>query len=234
MGLPPAARGASAGLPHPASGEWQDRLLRSVVACDPGAGREVVEAALAAGLRPEALPAQLLGPVLVSLAELWVTGRLVLTQQFVAARVVEEATLRAAASSARPRPAGASVVVGTLLDGQGLGAHLVAVFLRADGLEVIEAGSRLSPERLAASVWSAGALVAAVSVLTLRSAERVAELRQLLAAGPRRVKLVVGGAPFRSDPGLARRVGADAWAQSAIHALSLIRRLLAKASEAPP
>lgn len=46
-----------------------------------------------------------------------------------------------------------------------------------------------------------------LSVLMLRSALDVSRVRAGLRAGGRGVVLVVGGAPFRLDPGLAAEVG---------------------------
>jgi methanogenic corrinoid protein MtbC1 len=47
-----------------------------------------------------------------------------------------------------------------------------------------------------------------------------------------RIKLVVGGAPYRFDPQLYKSVGADAWADDGITAAKVIRGLVEEVKHA--
>jgi len=193
--------------------------------CDRAGARAVIDAALAAGATPAQMVLEIIQPALDAMGALWAAGEVALTQIFVASRGMEEAAdAMAGGASApqsaehrRPRP---KVVLGGL-DGHGLGARLVGTFLRAAGAEVVEVG-RLSPEELSARAIEERADVVAVSVLMLHSAERVREVRQALDRLGAKVKVVAGGAPFRADPGLAARVGVDAWAPDALQAVAAI------------
>jgi len=53
----------------------------------------------------------------------------------------------------------------------------------------------------------------------------VLEVRQILDRDAPGIKLIVGGAPFRQDPNLAARLGADAWAPDALQAVGVIQSL---------
>jgi len=209
-----------------ATGSWRDRLLRSLVDCDRDGARAAMEDALSSGMAVDRLLQEVVHPAFDAMGALWEAQEVTLTHQFVAARAVEDALL----SYGRPPTVllngTPKVVVGTLLDGHSLGAKLVATFLRAAGLAVVEAGEGLTPEQLVGRAVAEQAHVLAVSVLMMRSVARISEVRRGLEAANTGIKLVVGGAPFRFDPGLAERVGADAWAPDAISAANVIRPLL--------
>jgi monomethylamine corrinoid protein len=64
--------------------------------------------------------------------------------------------------------------------------------------------------------------------LMLRSALRVRELRFAFENAGLSVKLAVGGAPFRLDLNLWKKVGADATSDSAAGAVGIARRFLAE------
>ena len=63
-----------------------------------------------------------------------------------------------------------------------------------------------------------------VSTLMLRSALRVKALRELCDRELPGARIIVGGAPFRFDPGLWREVGADAVAATAGEVVPLVLR----------
>jgi len=210
--------------------DWRDELLRAFVNCDRDGVRSAVRSALNGGLAPEQVLTDLLHPAFDTLGELWARGDVALTQVFVAARATEDIIADLPAQATTRRDSGPKVVLGTLLDGHSLGARLVGTFLRAAGVEVVDAGARLSPEDLVARAIADNAQVLAVSVLMLRSANRVTQVREALRQRAPQVKLVVGGAPFRADPGLARRVGADRWAPDALRAVEAIRAVADLAS----
>jgi methanogenic corrinoid protein MtbC1 len=207
---------------------WREDLLQSFLDCDRAGTRAAIEAALADGVSLNRLVVDAIQPAFDDLDALWGAGQVALTQIFLAARAVEEALDAEAAAQPPAASEGPKVVLGTLLDGHTLGARLVGIFLRARGVAVVEAGAGLSPEELAARAVAENARVLAVSVLMLRSATRIVEVRRLLQRDAPRTRLAVGGAPFRADPDLARRVGADAWAADALQAAEAIFTLANK------
>jgi methanogenic corrinoid protein MtbC1 len=73
-------------------------------------------------------------------------------------------------------------------------------------------------------VTGRGLRVLLVSTLMLRAALQVRHLVRLLQSAGSPVRVVVGGAPFRLDPGLWKEVGADAMGFTASDALPLLER----------
>jgi methanogenic corrinoid protein MtbC1 len=65
-------------------------------------------------------------------------------------------------------------------------------------------------------------------VHTARGENGCRRVRQLLSEQglEGRIKIIVGGAPYRFDDQLYRQVGADAWAENAIEAGPVIARLI--------
>jgi methanogenic corrinoid protein MtbC1 len=73
--------------------------------------------------------------------------------------------------------------------------------------------------------------ISAMMVHTARSENGCLKVRRILEERmiEDRVRIIVGGAPFRFDPGLYQQVKADAWAVDGIAAVRVITRLLQKA-----
>jgi methylmalonyl-CoA mutase cobalamin-binding domain/chain len=221
------ALGSGDSLPgDPAVNSWRERLTSSLVDCDRDGARSILEQALLSGLPLDLVLTRLIHPAMDALGDMWTAGEVTLTQQFVAACAIEEVVEKLAGRFPPAPERGPKVVVGTLADGHALGAKLVSIFLRAAGLEVVNAGVGLSPRELTDRALDEEARVLAVSMFLLRSASYVPEIQQVLGRHGHRVKLAVGGPPFRSDPELARRVGADGWASNAYRAVSTIKGLM--------
>jgi methylmalonyl-CoA mutase cobalamin-binding domain/chain len=208
-----------------AIGAWREQLLSAFVDCDREGARSVIQRALQSGLTLEGVLSHLIHPAMDTLGDMWGRGEVALTQQFIAACAIEDAA-EGIAGARLVRAPGPKVVLGTLADGHGLGVKLVSIFLRAAGMDVVDAGFGLSPKELVSRTLEEGASVVGVSVFLLRSAKFIPELQELIAREGGAVKLAVGGAPFRADPELARRVGADAWAADAFGAVGAIRSLM--------
>jgi len=204
---------------------WQQQLVSAFADCDRESTRSCIEHALRSGLTLDRVLLQLIHPAMDTLGEMWGTGEMALTQVFLAACAIEEVVTNLAGQFKPPTPPGPKVVVGVLVDGHGLGARLVSIFLRASGVEVVEAGTGLAPSELVSRAREEEAAVLAVSVFLLRSANYVPEIAKTLRGEDQRIKLAVGGAPFRADPGLAGRVQADGWAPDAVRAAVTIRAL---------
>lgn len=163
-------------------------------------------------------------PALIQLGELWERGDVALSQVYMAGRIAEELIdellpdrIGAAANM------GKRIGIAVLNDYHLLGKRVVISVLRSAGFDALDLGTcdvptlvRLTGEEMLD--------ILLVSVLMLPSALDVRELkRQLDAAGLERVKLIVGGAPFRIDPLLAKEVGADAFGRSASDVIPLLK-----------
>jgi methanogenic corrinoid protein MtbC1 len=168
-------------------------------------------------------------PALEAIGRGWVAGSAALSQVYMSARICEELmdSILPPASSLRKRSPTTAICV--LLDYHMLGKRIVHSMLRAAGHEILDYG-RVTVEELARKVPADGIEVLLVSVLMLPSALRVRELRKALDGAGSRVKIVVGGAPFRLDPELWTDVEADAMGATASEAVELVRRMGAATS----
>lgn len=192
---------------------------RALLAVDRDAVRAAVDVFLLAG-PPRAVLDDVLVPALDRVGGAFEAGTASLSQVYMAGRIVEDLAARLLPPERAAK--GPRVAVAVLEDRHVLGKRMVLAHLRAAGADVRDLGEGLSAAELATRVAGEGAAVVMISTLMLRSALAVADVIAGLRATGSRARVVVGGAPFRLDPGLWRHVGADACGRSAADAPHLI------------
>lgn len=175
---------------------------------------------------PLAVFERLVVPALLSIGEAWERGDAALAQVYMSGLICEDLVERFVPPLPAAPAAGPRVALAVLHDHHHLGRRIVHSVLRAGGVPVLDYG-RVEVDDVIERVQRDGVQVLLLSALMLPSALKVAEVVRRLPPG---VKLGVGGAPFRLDPGLAERVGAHAWGRSAADALSMVRELLGSGS----
>ncbi|MBI5384809.1 MAG: cobalamin B12-binding domain-containing protein [Verrucomicrobia bacterium] len=111
-----------------------------------------------------------------------------------------------------------------------LGKRIVLSCLRAQMIECSDLGVNVPPERFVTEAVSQQAPVIAISAMMVHTAlgeNGCLKVRQLLKEQglEGRIKIIVGGAPFRFDPQLCQRIQADAWAEDGIKAGKVITKL---------
>lgn len=189
--------------------------------------RARVEPVLAAALRdlsPLEVVDALLVPVLARLGDDWCAGDVALSQIYLTGRICEELVdrlLPARGQGAAPGRGPRQAIV-VLDDYHMLGKRIVLSILRASGVVIADYG-RLTVPPLVERVIADRLENLLVSVLMLPSALEVKALRAALSRRGLRVRVAVGGAPFRLDPELWREVGADAVGRSAADAVGIVR-----------
>lgn len=152
----------------------------------------------------------------------WERGELALAQVYMSGRICEDLVdtlLPPAASERKDQP---RLAIATLEDYHLLGKRMVYSVLRASGFNLLDYG-RMNVDNLVERVRGDKLDVLLVSVLMLPSALRVRVLREKLNALDCKVKIIVGGAPFRFDAGLWKEVGADAMGRTASEAIELVQ-----------
>jgi 5-methyltetrahydrofolate--homocysteine methyltransferase len=159
-----------------------------------------------------------------------------LSQHFIAAQISEEAIeMLLPMFSTAPEIMG-SVIIGTSAgDFHGLGKKIVRGCLRAKMFTVTDLGVNVPAERFVDEAVSLEASIIAVSAMmvhTALGADGALKVRQLLHERglEQRIKIVVGGAPFRFDENLYQSVSADAWAENGIEATRVIAELMKEVS----
>ncbi|MBI5445158.1 MAG: cobalamin B12-binding domain-containing protein, partial [Deltaproteobacteria bacterium] len=104
--------------------------------------------------------------------------------------------------------------------------NIVGFLLDAQGLDVVDLGVDVPPERFVETIRETGAKVVALSgLLTLAFDSMKSTVDAIAAAGLRdRVKIMVGGAPVNEQ--VCSYAGADDWGRDAVHGVTLAKRWL--------
>jgi methylmalonyl-CoA mutase cobalamin-binding domain/chain len=125
---------------------------------------------------------------------------------------------------------GTRVVIGTVKgDLHDIGKNIVASMLEGSGLDVIDLGADVAPEKFVSAVREQQPQVVCMSaLLTVTMPAMKTTIEALKAAGVRdRVKVLVGGAPVTSQ--YASEIGADGYSDNASGAVTLVKSLFAAA-----
>jgi corrinoid protein of di/trimethylamine methyltransferase len=206
------------------------QLSQAVIDCEPEQARRLAQIALDQGLDPLTCINQALTPGIQHVGELFSSGEYFLPDLIIAGEAMKEALeiLEPALMSDQKRTVLGRVVLGTVEgDLHEIGKTLVGTMLTANGFDVIDIGIDKSAADFVAAVRETDAhLVGASALLTTTMLQQQKIIETLAEAGLRdRVKVMVGGAPVTQE--WADKVGADAYAEDAISAVTVAKRLVA-------
>lgn len=209
---------------------------QAVFETDKQAALDVVNQALRDGLSPEDIVFKLVVPAV----ELMMTfiekdPDANLAQHFMTAQIAADVTEKMLEKFSTPPEMIGRVVIGAAYgDLHSLGKRIVTGCLKSLMVDVIDLGTNVSAEKFVDTAVAADAQVIAVSAMmvhTATSEKGSLGVRALLNQRglERKIKLAVGGAPYRFDPELFAKVGADAWAPDGVTAAKVIVGLIRKA-----
>ena len=167
-------------------------------------------------------------PTLEEIGRRWDTGVLSLAQVYISGRICESIVDEFLTQSAVARRALPRLGIAALNDQHTLGKRVVSLVVRSAGHELIDYGSSTNAEELARRAAADSLDILLLSALMLSSALQVERVRRHLTTLRAPTRLIVGGAPFRLDPMLGQRVGADASGATASDAIRLILELGAR------
>ncbi len=173
---------------------------------------------------PQTIVDDVIAPALEAIGDGWEQGTYSLAQVYMAGRICEELAddlLPPATSSGHSGP---RVAIGVLDDYHMLGKRMVRAILHGAAIDAIDYG-RCEAWELASRAQNDDIDILMISTLMLPAALAVEDVRRALTAEGIRPWLVVGGAPFRLDPDLYHRVGADRMGTSASDAIRIVREL---------
>jgi trimethylamine corrinoid protein len=212
-----------------------DELLAAVnLAVLEGDDRAAVRLALQAleqGVAPLETVDRGLVPGIRRAGELWEEGEYFLPELVSSAQAMKAAMdilHPALAGAAADREAG-RVVIGTVHgDIHDIGKTLVGTMLSANGFVVSDEGADVPLDRFVARAREIDAdLVCASALLTTTMAGQ-RELVDAVRSAGLRARVMVGGAPASAE--WSSRIGADGYAENAVAAVALARRLVSGAS----
>lgn len=197
---------------------------------------QVVQEALASGVTPEQVVFELVIPAIeLMMDSLSERGDANLAQHFLTAEIASEVVESMLPRFKQAPTAVGRVVLGTAAgDLHSLGRRIVAGCLRAMLIDVVDLGVNVAPERFVDEAVAHDAQVIGISAMmvhTARGENGARKVRQLLHERglEKKIKIAVGGAPYRFDPELYRTVGADGWAPDGVTAGKVIAELIKEA-----
>ncbi|MFW9867743.1 MAG: B12-binding domain-containing protein [Candidatus Thorarchaeota archaeon] len=132
-------------------------------------------------------------------------------------------------SSGERRETLGRIVLGTVEgDVHSIGKDLVAAFLFSNGFEVYNLGEEVPPEKYVEKAEEFDAqLIGLSSLLTMSMDIQRQVIEELKSRGLRnKYKVIIGGSPTSEE--WAEEIGADGWADDAIEAVELAKKLLIK------
>jgi corrinoid protein of di/trimethylamine methyltransferase len=209
-----------------------DRLAQSVADGEPEEAEAVARQALEQGLDPMRCIDEGLTPGIERVGELFDSGEYFLPDLIMGGDAMKAAlaVLEPALTGAQGRRILGRVVLGTVEgDLHEIGKTLVGTLLTANGFEVTDIGIDQPARAFVEAVVGTGAnLVGASALLTTTMLHQGEVVQALKEAGLRdRVKVMVGGAPVTES--WCSHIGADGYAEDAVSAVALARRLVGAA-----
>jgi corrinoid protein of di/trimethylamine methyltransferase len=210
------------------SEEFFAMLAQAVVDGEPEDAEDLARQALAQGLDPLDCINRGLTPGIDRVGELFASGEYFLPDLIIGGDAMKAAleVLEPALAGGQEREILGKIVLGTVEgDLHEIGKTLVGTMLTANGFKVTDIGVDKPAAEFVAAVKETGAtLVGASALLTTTMLHQQEVIEALKEAGIRdRVKVMIGGAPITES--WAQKIGADGYAEDAISAVALARKL---------
>lgn len=151
-----------------------------------------------------------------------------LTELVLAGETMKEAfvILQPALAAADRSESKVKVIIATVKgDNHDIGKNILGSLLLSSGFEVIDLGMDVDAQTIVDKVKETGAIIVALSSLLTMTVEQIKVVHEALkSAGLRNgVKLIVGGAPLNME--LAKKLGADDFADDAVQGIKNIKEL---------
>lgn len=212
-----------------ASEEIFEALAQSVIDGDPEEAAKLAQKALDMGLDPLVCIDRGLTRGIQKVGELFAEGVTFLPDLIFGGEAMSQALaiLEPALLGRGERAVLGRIVIGTAKgDLHEIGKTLVGTMLTANGFQVIDLGIDKSADDFIKAVNETGAEIVGISaLLTTTMREQKKAIEAFKTAGIRdKVKVIVGGAPVTQD--WADDIGADGFAEDAVSAVDLVKRLL--------
>ncbi len=212
------------------SQELYTQLAQAVIDGDQELTLSLTQQTLDQGVNPLEIIKQGLTPGLDVVGEKFSCGEYFLPHLVMAGNALKAALARlepALKAGGMTRQVAGTVVLGTVAgDIHEIGKSLVGTMLLANGFVVHDLGVDVPASKFIAAVTETGAnLVGLSALLTTTMNVQRKVIQELIEAGLRdRVKVMVGGAPVGME--WAQEIGADGYAEDAVGAVALARRLV--------
>ena len=167
-------------------------------------------------------------PVIEDIGTGWENGEYALSQVYWSSLyfgdwVEQQINLGFAAKSKHPKMA-----IAVLEDYHGLGKKMVHSIMQGSGFDLIDFGIGISVDDLVQKTMDEQIEILLISTLMLPSVLRISEVSDKLTNEGHRVKMIVGGAPFRFDSELWKKTGAEFMVRNAGEVVAAVNGLIEK------
>jgi MerR family transcriptional regulator, light-induced transcriptional regulator len=200
--------------PHARLSLTADVFLQSILTGQRHAAVGIAREALRNGLTIEDLYVDVLQPALYTVGARWEGNQLTVAQEHIATAIVQYVMAQVyEAPDVREPAKGAVVLTGIEGELHNIGAVMVGDLLESCGWQVRFLGSNLPSASILAAIRDAVPSHVAISATMLFNVPVVRQLIEAIRAEfADRVRILVGGAAFRTTPSLWQHVAADAYA----------------------
>jgi len=213
--------------------QFKRGYLEAILDTNRNVAIETIESSIDAGHSPETVIFEILIPAMEELAEIIRVGPdATLSQLYIASQISAEVTDRLIPLFTKKTDVEGKIIIGTAYeDFHGLGKKIVKGCLKSKMIEVIDLGLSVAAEKFVDEAIKQNAQIIGISSMmlhTARGGNGAFKVREILNKNglEGRIRLVVGGAPYRFHPLLYKEVGADAWADNGITAANVITDLI--------
>jgi methanogenic corrinoid protein MtbC1 len=205
--------------PSALRGDFPEALEQQYLTCllkpDLGGARALIDDALGAGLPAREAYLRVVAPAMYEIGRLWETAQISVAQEHLATQI-SQIVLAGLGLHLPPRGdvgrSRVAIVASSPGELHALGTQMVGDFLEIQGWEVLALGADVPAPELVALADERGAALVALSTALPGHLLSVTRTCQLLRQLDRTPHIVVGGRAYGGDAGLARAVGADAFA----------------------
>lgn len=213
--------------------EIKTELKAAIDAGDRPRGVELARQVLDEGITPVDFFLEAIQPVLYEIGDAFARLEIFLPELMKAGMVVKgmheevlEPAILAVAGDTAQTKAGV-VVIGTCQgDIHDIGKNMVALMLQVNGFDVTNLGTNVSPKQFIDTARQLNADIIAMSSLLTPSMPYMRDLVELLTGWGSRDQymVIIGGAPITLK--YATDIGADAYGEDAVRAVSICQRLM--------
>lgn len=208
---------------------------RAIFDTDKNAALRIVHEALQKGVTPETIVFNVVVPSIEYMTtSIRRDSGASLAQHFMTAQIAALVTDEMLAMFTTPSKIIGTLVIGTSHgDFHGLGKKIVIGCLKAQMIESVDLGLNVSAEKFVNEAIDHQAQVIGISSMMLHTARgenACLGVRKILIEKEleQKIKIIVGGAPYRYDHELYKAVKADAWAENGIAAGKVIAQLISE------
>ncbi len=197
-------------------------LYKAFISVNRGKVFDIVSSKKKEGCSVVSIFDELIIPVMERIGYDWEHSGLSLSQVYMSGKLCEEIAEEILASETSVKNQ-KKIGICVLNDYHTLGKKIVSMLLKGSGYSVKDYG-RITIPPLLEKLKRDNLTVCFISVLMLPSALSVRDLKTALADTDVTTKIVVGGAPFRLDKNLWKKVGADDFGANSGDALALAEK----------